>query len=67
MHNIRAKTCTYNNTELVITMVNIAQQILATDNATELITDAPAGLELQWCGPLPNVSLQLSQGSFVPS
>jgi len=29
--------------------------------------DAPAGLELQCCGPPPDVSLQLSQGSFVPS
>ena len=68
MHNIRAETCTYNkNTELVITMGNIAQQISASDNATELITDAPAGLELQWCGPPPDVSLQLSQSSFVPS
>ena len=29
--------------------------------------DAPAGLELQCCGPPPDVSLQLSQGSVVPS
>ena len=66
--NIRAETRTYNKTtEMVITMGNIAQQISASDNATELITDAPAGLELQWCGPPPDVSLQLSQGSFVPS
>ena len=68
MHNIRAETRTYNKTtEMVITMGNIAQQISASDNATELITDAPAGLELQRCGPPPDVSLQLSKGSFVPS